>query len=136
MPWNEQSIMDHRLCFIAAHLRDDEPMSRLCDRYGISRKTGYKWLERYRVAGAAGLHDLSSARHTISHAIASEIAAAVLQMRADRPTWGARKLLARLAQDHPETTWPAASTVGDLLRRVGLSQPRPPVRGTCLGRLP
>jgi hypothetical protein len=43
----------HRLCFIAACLRDEEPMSGLCARFGISRKTGHKWLERYHEAGAA-----------------------------------------------------------------------------------
>ena len=62
MPWTEKSVMNRRLCFIAACLRDDEPMSDLCRRFGVSRKTGYKWLGRYHAGGAAGLEDLSSAR--------------------------------------------------------------------------
>lgn len=52
MPWAETKTMDLRICFIAACLRAEEPMSRLCERYGISRKTGYKWLERYKAGGA------------------------------------------------------------------------------------
>ena len=60
MPWTERTPMDDRLCFIAACLRDEEPMRVLCARFGISRKTGYKWLDRYQADGAAGLteHDL------------------------------------------------------------------------------
>jgi putative transposase len=124
MPWTEKSVMNRRLCFIASCLRDDEPMSDLCRRFGVSRKTGYKWLGRYHAGGAAGLEDLSSARHTSSLAIEAAVVAALLTLRRQRPTWGPRKLLARLAMDQPAVGWPAASTVGDLLHREGLSQPR------------
>jgi putative transposase len=124
MPWSESSAMDSRLIFIAGYLREDEPMRQLCLRHGISRKTGYKWLGRYRQAGAAGLAELSSARHTLTQAMDPATAAAVLAFRERHPTWGARKLLERLGKDHPETVWPAASTVGDLLRREGISKPR------------
>lgn len=125
MPWTERSIMDDRLVFIAACLRGDEPMARLCLRHGVSRKTGYKWLDRYRQAGAAGLVALSSARHTQSTAMDPAITASVLALRQQRPTWGPKKLVARLGMDHPETLWPAPSTIGDLLRRECLSKPRP-----------
>jgi transposase InsO family protein len=116
--------MDDRLIFIAACLREEEPMSGLCARFGISRKTGYKWLGRYHEAGAGGLAALSSARHTMSQTMDPAVAASLLLLRRQRPTWGPRKLLVRLAADHPGTVWPAASTVGDLLRREGASQPR------------
>ena len=124
MPWTEIRAMDTRLCFIASYLRQEEAMSGLCLRYGISRKTGYKWVGRYLEAGAAGLEERSSAPHRLVHAISATIADPILALRRQRPTWGPRKLLARLAQDWPEMAWPAASTVGDLLRREGLSQPR------------
>jgi transposase len=124
MPWTEVSIMDERLCFIAACLRAEEPMGVLCARYGISRKTGYKWLDRYEEVGAAGLLDRSRARRTQSQAIDVETAARVVALRARRPGWGPRKLLARLALDEPDWAWPAASTVGDLLRREGLTRRR------------
>ncbi len=48
MPWTERTIMDERVCLITAQLHADEPMSALCARFGISRRTGYKWLKRYR----------------------------------------------------------------------------------------
>jgi len=124
MPWAERTPMDDRLCFIAACLRADEPMRALCARFGISRKTGYKWLDRYEAGGAAGLTEHSRARHTQTLSIDPDTAAMILALRANRKDWGPRKLLGRLALDHPGRVWPAASTVGDLLRRGGQSLPR------------
>src|SRR6185437_5401065 len=125
MPWSEACLMDLRASFVAACVCGDEPMNHPCARYAISRKTGYKWLARYRQAGLAGLMARSPARHTQPPGVPPAVSAAVLALRAQRPSWGPRKLLARLAADQPETTWPAASTLGDLLRREGLSKPRP-----------
>jgi transposase InsO family protein len=125
MPWSASSLMNERMIFIAACLLKQEPFSHVCARLGISRKTGYKWLHRYEAEGGAGLADLGCRRHTQSHAIAPEIAARLLALRRARPTWGPRKLLARLAMDDAGTDWPAASTVGDLLRRHELTTPRP-----------
>ena len=99
-------------------------MSQLCLGHGISRKTGYKWLGRYQEAGACGLVELSSAPHTPGQAMDPGIVTAVLAMREKRPTWGPRKLLVHLRRDEPETAWPAASTIGDLLRRRKLSKSR------------
>ena len=124
MAWRVESTMDQRLCFIAACLRADEPMSGLCLRFEISRKTGYKWLSRYRDFGAVGLVELSSARHTLAPAMDPAITDAVTALRKQRPTWGPRKLLARLSLDRPEIVWPASSTIGDFLHREGLSKPR------------
>src|ERR1700761_4141910 len=140
MAWRVESVMDQRLCFIAACLRADEPMSGLCLRFQISRKTGYKWLSRYRDFGAAGLVDLSSARHTLAPAVDRAITDAVIALRKQRPTWGPRKLLARLSIDRPEIVWPASSTIGDFLHREGLSKPRarrgrgPPRKQPQIGR--
>ena len=116
--------MNHRLSFIAAWLRQEEAMSQLCLRHGISRKTGYKWLGRYQELGVVGLEELSSAPLTPPQTMAPDVIASVLALRDRRTTWGPRKLLVRLREDEPETIWPAASTVGDLLRRERRSEPR------------
>jgi hypothetical protein len=63
MPWSEAGVMDNRTAFIAACERGEEPISHLCARYGISRKCGYKWLERYHDAGLLGLMERSRAQH-------------------------------------------------------------------------
>jgi putative transposase len=70
------------------------------------------------------LVDLSSARHTLAPALDRAITDAVIALRKQRPTWGPRKLLARLSIDRPEIVWPASSTIGDFLHREGLSKPR------------
>lgn len=134
MAWRESGVMDARLSFIAACLRGDEAISRVCERFGISRKTGHKWLARYHAAGAVCLMPRSSARHTQGHRIDEATAARVIALRAAHPTWGPRKLRARLSLDEPETAWPAASTIGDLLRRSGHVRPRRQRRAPMLGK--
>ncbi len=124
MPWTERSIMELRMCFVGASQRGEIPFTALCARYGISRKTGYKWLERYQESGAAGLADRSRARLGQTLSMTRETSQAVLALRELRPTWGPRKLLVSLSKDHPEIVWPAASTIGDLLRREGVSKRR------------
>src|SRR5256885_5851884 len=63
MPWKECAPMDEKLLFIADHLRGGAPLSELCRRYGISRKTAYKWVERYRQLGMDGLQERSRRTH-------------------------------------------------------------------------
>jgi putative transposase len=124
MPWKETCTMDERMKFIVDSLRGEAPMMALCEAYGISRKTGYKWLERYRDDPAHGLADRSRAPHRSAQGLAAEVAAAIIALRCQYPHWGPRKLQAVLQRDQPQTRWPAASTIGDLLRREGLSEPR------------
>jgi putative transposase len=121
MPWKKTCVMDERLMFIADCLRGELPMSVVCEQFGISRKTGYKWLARYRAEAEVGLRDRSRAPRTCPWAIEEEMAAAIVALRRRRPAWGPRKLRAVLERDHPQASWPAASTIGDLLRREGLS---------------
>ena len=129
MPWSASSLMDERLIFIAACLCKEASFGEVCLRHGISRKTGYKWLKRYEAEGASGLRDVSSARHTQVHTIAPAVAERLIALRRARPSWGPRKLLARLVLDDvatgcAATDWPAASTVGELLRRAALTRRR------------
>ena len=68
MPWSETTPMDERLQFVADVRRETEEIAVLCRRYGISRKTGYKWLARYAEAGPGGLADRSHRTHACPHA--------------------------------------------------------------------
>jgi putative transposase len=119
MPWRETCQMDERTQFIARVLAGEDEMTALCREYGISRKTGYKWLGRYRGEGAAGLRERSHApvRHGQAHDVA--VVQAVLGLR-ERWGWGPKKLRVKLGALHPELAVPAASTIGDWLRREGL----------------
>lgn len=124
MPWSETTVMKERLCFIADLERNLYTMTELCDRHGISRKTGYKWSERYVAEGVDGLKDRSSAPKRCPHRTEDRVVEALLKARRQHPSWGPRKLLAYLGRRHPEWPWPAASTAGDILKRHGLVKPR------------
>jgi putative transposase len=120
MPWRETSPMDQRTQFIADHLRDRLSITELCALYGISRKTGYKWIDRYLRHGPAGLDERSRRpRHSPNHT-PEEIVSAILEARRRHPTWGGKKLLALLHRRHPRWPLPGRSTACDILRRHGL----------------
>jgi transposase InsO family protein len=117
--------MKERMRFIADWERGMYSMTELCERYGVSRKTGYKLLVgRYESEGLEGLGDRSRAPHHCPHRIAAKVERAILDARRRHPSWGPRKLLAWLEVRHPELELPAPSTAGDLLRRKGLVKRR------------
>lgn len=124
MPWRESRALDARLEFVVRCLSGDLSMTEACEVHGISRKTGYKWLGRYAAEGPAGLSDRSHA--PLRHGLATDPALieAIVLLKTARPSWGPRKLVARLRLDHPDLAWPSASTAGEALKRAGLVQPR------------
>jgi transposase InsO family protein len=87
----------------------------------VSRRIGYKWLGRYEELGVQGLADLSRAPHEHPQAVAAAIAEGCLEVRRAHPTWGPVKVRAYLERRAPATRWPAASTIGALFERAGLT---------------
>ena len=81
MPWRDASPMDQRTQFIGEHLRGGRTITELCDDYGVSRKTGYKWIERYLRQGAAGLEERSRRPRRSPNETAEEIVTAILDAR-------------------------------------------------------
>ncbi len=124
MPWQETSPMEERAQFISDYLDGYYTMTELSARYGISRKTGYKWFQRFEENGRHGLEDRSRAPHTCPHRIGPEIAERICKERKKHPDWGPEKLLDYLSEREPDVQWPAVSTAGDLLARRGLVQKR------------
>src|SRR5262245_25061252 len=110
VPWRERSPMDERVQFIGDYQRQLFTMTELCDRYGISRKTGYKWLARYEAEDARGLHVRSSRPHTSPHATADVIVQAIVPLRKQHPTWGGKKIVSVLETRQPTWAVPAIST--------------------------
>jgi transposase InsO family protein len=116
--------MSRRLEFVEDAQRALYSMTELCARYEVSRRVGYKWLARFEADGIAGLADQRRTAKTHPHRLSAVIAAALLDCRRAHPTWGPRKLLAYLARRRPDEPWPAASSVGALLKREGLVRAR------------
>ena len=124
MPWSESSAMDQKRLFINGYVRGTLSISELCARFGVSRKTGYKWIRRFEAQGLSGLEDRSRRPHTSPVATTRDITAAILELRRRHPFWGAKKLLQILQRREPRVTWPSRSTVCDLLKRNGLIESR------------
>jgi len=120
MPWSQTTTMHQRTLFIADHLRGTRSVSELCTEYGISRKTAYKWIDRFIRRGPAGLEDRSRRPRTAPNATEPAVIEALVTLRHRHPTWGGRKLLAYLARRQPLWKLPGLSVTCALLKRRGL----------------
>jgi transposase InsO family protein len=123
--------MDEKLRFVFSYERDEESMTALCERFEISRETGYVWLRRDRQLGAEGLVELNRAPAHHANQTPVSIEEAVLELRQAHMTWGPKKLKRILERDQPGRSWPATSTVGEIVKRAGLVVPRKKRRKTA-----
>ncbi len=124
MGWTETCAVDERMRFMLAVQEHEESFAAVCRRFGVSRRVGYKWLARYETEGAAGLFDRSRAPLCRPQRIADDIVERCLEVRRAHPTWGPLKVRAFLARKSGKTEWPAASTIGELFDREGLTVKR------------
>jgi len=120
MPWKETNAVDQRKMFIEEWLKCKNTIEELCNVFGISRKTGYKWIERFHDGGIANLMDRSRRPHRLIRVIGEKSAEAIVALRKRYPTWGPKKLRAKLCEREPDWQWPAESTIGALLKKRGL----------------
>jgi len=112
--------MNERLKFIADYQRGLYEFSELCARYGISRKTGYKWLNRYEEEGIDGLKDRSRAPLSCLHQMSELTAQAIIESKRRHPSWGPKKLLPFIKKRNPSLKLPSVSAARNLLAREGL----------------
>jgi transposase InsO family protein len=124
MPWQGVTPVELRLEFNQAYASGRYSMTELCDQYGISRKTGYKWVSRYEAHGRAGLANRSRRPHHHPRATDAALVTQLCEMRRQHPTWSARKLIAVLRRRQPAVAWPARSTGCALLKAQGLVRAR------------
>ena len=115
MPRKESRIVDQRLQFLSSYQKEEMSVSELCREFGVSRPTGYRWINRYKESGPEGLLNLSSKPHSCSHATPETIENAILALRGKYPSWGAVKLKVRLKQLDSSVDWPVASKFGNIL---------------------
>ena len=120
MPWKERSVIDERIHFVIRR-KDGETMASLCREFGISRKTGFKILERYEECGWEGLTDRARRPHRYANALPEQVEAAIVRAKREKPSLGARKIRERLLRRLPhEVKVPACSTIHAILDRHGL----------------
>jgi putative transposase len=120
MPWNQTSPMDQRTQFIADYLRQTFSITELCQHYQVSRKTGYKWIDRYLTQGPVGLDERSRRPRNCPRETPPHVVEALLEARRRHPSWGAKKLLTIASKQHPDWPWPHRATIYDILNRHGL----------------
>ena len=119
MPWKESCPMDERMKFISRYL-DGDKVTDLCHEFEISRKTAYKFIERFKTYGLYGLDDAKRGPRSVPHKTSDTIESLILKLREMRPTWGPKKLKARLEKLYPGVKIPATSTIGEILKRNGV----------------
>src|SRR5512133_2985141 len=127
MPWAQTDPMTERLRFIKAVRTRRSTFRSLCAAFGVAPKTGYKWLHQFEAAGPAGLRDGSRRPNSNSRSLSAALCERVVELR-HQEGWGPKKIVAWLADNEPDWGVPAASTVGELLKRRGLVTPRRRIR--------
>ena len=120
MPWIERSPLMERTIFVRDFESQLYTLTELASQHGISRKTAYKWLERYAKEKMAGLADRSHAAKAVANRTPKEIEERVLELRKTHRTWGPKKLLVVLAKAVDADSLPSRSTIADILKRHGL----------------
>jgi putative transposase len=119
MPWKESVAMDERMKFIG-RLLEGERMTELCRAFGISRKTGYKFWDRYRKVGLFALTDRSKRPMRYANQLPMQLEKEILRIKQEKPSWGAPKIREILRRKYPEVKTPAKSTIHCTLDRHGL----------------
>lgn len=135
MAWLKVDPMEQRVRFVLEVKRKIESVTRLCRKFSISRKTGYKWLHRYRLHGLNGLHELSRRPRRCPHRTSLAWVRRIQQLRKKYPHWGSKKLRVLLQRRtrRPEAV-PARSTIWQIMRRQEPIAPSKRRRGRTLLR--
>jgi len=128
VPWRESSPVTERERFIDEYIRREYSVADLCRRFEISRKTAYKWIDRF--LSGCELVDRSRRPHSSPRAVAQWLEEAIVAARKQRPRWGPKKLRATLLEANPGAQLPSISTFALIFHRNGLVIPRRRRRST------
>jgi putative transposase len=124
MPWKECDVADLRLEFVLRNLSEKGDFSELCRAYGISRRTGYKWKERFKEMGPPGLKDQSRRPLTSPEALTEDTVCEIVRLKGAHRSWGPRKIQELYARGHPGQVWPSESSFKRVLDKAGLVEKR------------
>ena len=135
MPWKEARVVDVRTEFVLRAVRDEKRFGELCREFGISRKTGYKWKERFLEQGLNGLEDLSRRPHRSPGEIAEDMVCQIVRIKNDHLGWGPVKIREVFARRHPNAPLPSESTFKRILEKAGLVHKRKARPHSTCGRI-
>lgn len=124
MPWKEVNPMDQKIEFVLKSFQKDTNFTLLCQEYGISTKTGYKWKERFFQEGIEGLNDKSTKPHSSPNQLSEETICELIRIKKMKINWGAKKILAIYARNHPNESIPSRATVERVLKKAGFVELR------------
>jgi putative transposase len=116
MTWERCKVEQQRLQVVTAYETGNFSMTDICKQYGISRKTGYKWYQRYQEEGEKGLMDLSKARHNSSQYYTDEQIKRAIDLKLKRRTWGPKKIIAKLKEHYPNENWPSPTRLYEIFK--------------------
>lgn len=120
MAWESFQVEKQRLQVVNAYALGNSTMTEICKQYGISRKTGYKWYQRFLDHGVNGLIDLSTARHTPSRCYTQEQIERAIDLKLRRRTWGPKKILVKLREEYPDENWPSPTRLYEIFKQYHL----------------
>jgi putative transposase len=124
MGWRASEIKDEKIKFVGDYLKGEFNFSELCQRYSISRPTGYALIERYHEEGLEAFEEKSRAPHHIPHKTSTKLASILIELKHRYPTWGPRKIRDYLEAEGKKEISIAASTIGEIYKQHGLVKSR------------
>lgn len=116
MAWETYKVEEQRLRLVNAHLQRDASMTALCKQYGISRKTAYKWVQRFLKLGVDGLKDLSKAPHDPNCCFNKDIIERAIDLKLKKRTWGPKKIIWKLEELYPDENWPSPTRLYQIFK--------------------
>jgi transposase InsO family protein len=134
MGWKATDVMDQKSEFALRAASGSESLSELCREFGISRKTGYKWKQRFLEQGLPGLQDRSRRPHTNPESLSEDVVCRIVELKRLHPRWGAKKLREVMQRSWPEPV-PSVSSFKRVLEKAGLVRKRPRRAQRETGRL-
>jgi putative transposase len=124
MPWKGVTVTEQRQRFLEDFQLNYYSVSELAERFCISRKTAYKWINRFKENGHSGFHEQSRRPHSCPWQTDKAIVEELVEIRKAHPKWGPKKLLDLMERRNPERKLPAISTAALILKRNELVKPR------------
>lgn len=116
MAWENFKVEQQRLQLVKAYQEGESSMTHLCLKYGISRKTGYKWYNRFLEKDEEGLKDLSKAPHTSNQYYSNDQIDRAIDLKQKKPTYGPKKILVKLKEKYPNEDWPSPTRLYEIFK--------------------